>query len=756
MSARVTLTILLIAAPVLAQDLVPADRPAPAAAEKDRNEAARLHALGTLRKNQGRYLDAIAAFEGCLKLDADAVAPRKLLAAAYRVVGRLDDAVAQSKKVTDLAPADFDGWQRYADLLKELGRAKDAAAALDAATRCATAADQPEQQFLALQRLTAWYEKQADASGVESASRRLLAVLEKNKTAFRASGFLSDAEYEYETADVHERMGRAYLKAGAADAALAAFAAAQRTFLARDDEAARARVFRLHLHLAEVNAARNETADALDHLQKYLQAKPQSLEPFKLYATLMDRAGRQGEKLRGLAAYADRDKANLPLQLFLADQYAEANQFDEAQKIYLAQAKDHPKPEVYKGLLKLYFRNRRMELAVQRLDEQLNAIEDKGKSEDERETAGRHAKAIYAALRSDPALLRAAVPKAQDEWLNQIQNKNNLNNYKTFYILAQFCATTGDLAAAEQVLVAARGRVQFPGFLAGIDESYIQVLRAQRKYQAVVNLCNTQLHVRTRNDNRFMYNYYKIVPHLRLGQIEDAKATAEQAVLVAHSEGAKFIATAQKIAVLSWNGEHAAAVEAAEALPKEFTGPEFARRIKLTQATTYAEARNYARAEKLLRIVLDADPNDATACNALGYQLADQNRHLDEAERLIRRAIDLDRAERQRGSSNNDDEDEEASSEQENAAYLDSLGWVLFRKGKYAEARAWIEKAVALPAGKEDPTTWDHLGDIHYRAGDVTKAHAAWKNAAAHYEQDYRSKKDGRAEELRRKLTRAD
>jgi tetratricopeptide (TPR) repeat protein len=263
--------------------------------------------------------------------------------------------------------------------------------------------------------------------------------------------------------------------------------------------------------------------------------------------------------------------------------------------------------------------------------------------------------------------------------------------------------------------------------------------------------------MRTRNDNRFMYHFYKIVPQLRLGRPEDAKASAEQAILVAHSEGAKYIATAQKITALSWNGEHAAAAEAAERLPKEFPGPEFARRIKLTQATVYSEARDYARAEKLLRIVLDADPNDATACNALGYHLADQNRHLEEAERLIRRAIDLDRAERQRGSSsnNNDDDDEEASGEQENAAYLDSLGWVLFRKGKYAEARTWIEKAVALPAGKDDPTTWDHLGDIYFRSGDVAKAQSAWKSAAALYEQDYRSKKDGRAEELRRKLTQA-
>jgi Flp pilus assembly protein TadD len=150
---------------------------------------------------------------------------------------------------------------------------------------------------------------------------------------------------------------------------------------------------------------------------------------------------------------------------------------------------------------------------------------------------------------------------------------------------------------------------------------------------------------------------------------------------------------------------------------------------------------------------LDADPNDAAACNSLGYQLADQNRHLDEAERLVRRAIDLDRAERQRSDKvGNEDEEEDESADQENAAYLDSLGWVLFRKAKYADARAALEKATALPAGKDDPTVWDHLGDVHYRAGDLKKARAAWTTAVRLCDEECRGKKDGRADELGRKL----
>ena len=53
--------------------------------------------------------------------------------------------------------------------------------------------------------------------------------------------------------------------------------------------------------------------------------------------------------------------------------------------------------------------------------------------------------------------------------------------------------------------------------------------------------------------------------------------------------------------------------------------------------------------------------------------------------------------------------------DRDNAAYVDSLGWVLFRRGKIKEARAELEKASRLPDGAHDPVVWDHLGDV-YRA----------------------------------------
>ena len=115
----------------------------------------------------------------------------------------------------------------------------------------------------------------------------------------------------------------------------------------------------------------------------------------------------------------------------------------------------------------------------------------------------------------------------------------------------------------------------------------------------------------------------------------------------------------------------------------------------------------------------------------------------------LSRAIELDHAERQRGGG---DEDEDEVSVGENAAFLDSLGWVLFRRGKLVEARDTLERTVALPDGKDEPAIWDHLGDVRFRLGDTAKAREAWARSVKLYEEDRRTRKDGRYDELRRKL----
>src|SRR5207245_5590595 len=72
--------------------------------------------------------------------------------------------------------------------------------------------------------------------------------------------------------------------------------------------------------------------------------------------------------------------------------------------------------------------------------------------------------------------------------------------------------------------------------------------------------------------------------------------------------------------------------------------------------------------------------------------------------------------------------DADESSAADNTDYLDSLGWVLFKKKKYQEAKVPLLEAVKDKDGKH-VEIYDHLGDVHMALGEKAEAIAVWKEA---------------------------
>ena len=105
--------------------------------------------------------------------------------------------------------------------------------------------------------------------------------------------------------------------------------------------------------------------------------------------------------------------------------------------------------------------------------------------------------------------------------------------------------------------------------------------------------------------------------------------------------------------------------------------------------------------EKLLKLSPDYHP----ALNYLGYMLADKNERLDYALKLISKAVDLS---------------------PENAAYLDSYGWIYYRLGKFDKAVSYLNRAAALDS---DPVIFDHLGDAYRAVGKADRAREWWQKA---------------------------
>ncbi|MFP3999154.1 MAG: tetratricopeptide repeat protein, partial [Desulfobacterales bacterium] len=99
-------------------------------------------------------------------------------------------------------------------------------------------------------------------------------------------------------------------------------------------------------------------------------------------------------------------------------------------------------------------------------------------------------------------------------------------------------------------------------------------------------------------------------------------------------------------------------------------------------------------------------PENADALNYLGYTFADRGIRLDEAESLIRRALDI---------------------EPENGYILDSMGWLYYRKGDYKRARIYIENA--LEKVPDDPVILEHMGDVYLKLSDRAKALKYYRQA---------------------------
>lgn len=128
--------------------------------------------------------------------------------------------------------------------------------------------------------------------------------------------------------------------------------------------------------------------------------------------------------------------------------------------------------------------------------------------------------------------------------------------------------------------------------------------------------------------------------------------------------------------------------------------PLYARGIALERAG------QFAKAEADFRAALKIRPDSAQVLNYLGYSLVDRNENLDEALRLIQRAVDL---------------------RPDDGYILDSLAWAYYRLGRYDEAVAPMERAVSAMAG--DPLVNDHMGDIYWMVGRQREAEIQWHRA---------------------------
>jgi tetratricopeptide (TPR) repeat protein len=164
----------------------------------------------------------------------------------------------------------------------------------------------------------------------------------------------------------------------------------------------------------------------------------------------------------------------------------------------------------------------------------------------------------------------------------------------------------------------------------------------------------------------------------------------------------------------------AKALDSAEKLSP---GDEDKENIWFMRGAMYERQKKMEQAETEFRKVLKVNPDSAGAMNYIGYMLADRNVRLQESLELINKALDQDPG---------------------NGAYLDSLGWVLYRLGRYEEAEKQLKRAVDKTP--RDATVHDHMADVLMKQSKVREAVAQWERSLQEWNTS--SPADMRADEI--------
>jgi tetratricopeptide (TPR) repeat protein len=145
-------------------------------------------------------------------------------------------------------------------------------------------------------------------------------------------------------------------------------------------------------------------------------------------------------------------------------------------------------------------------------------------------------------------------------------------------------------------------------------------------------------------------------------------------------------------------------------------------RMRYSLSGLHVDNKDLDKASKELEGLIKRHPDNPTYKNDLGFIWADHDMKIDEAEKLIKEALDLDKARQEKALKEGlIDEVKETS------AYLDSMGWVLFKKKDFKAALPYLKKASEDEDEGDHLEIWDHLADCQLALGDKAGAIESWQ-----------------------------
>jgi tetratricopeptide (TPR) repeat protein len=122
----------------------------------------------------------------------------------------------------------------------------------------------------------------------------------------------------------------------------------------------------------------------------------------------------------------------------------------------------------------------------------------------------------------------------------------------------------------------------------------------------------------------------------------------------------------------------------------------------------YYFTKQYELSDNSYEKAIQLNANDASLLNNYSYYLSERGKNLDVAESYSRKSLQIRPGE---------------------PTFLDTYGWILYKKGDYGTALEYVLKAVKASAANADATLYNHLGNIYYKLNMPDKAVENWKTA---------------------------
>lgn len=734
-----------------------------------------------------KFREAYEAYQQALKLDASSLSVyRSMIPLAFRL-DKTEEAIQLAQKAVELDPNNF-------ELLSQLGiyalRQQDLQGSID------------------------YFQKAVDSQTVDKQSGPYISIMsqlgqlylslgDNNKaaevyeTVYQALANPTDYNIDFRTrqalenlrgskAETFESFGELFLTTDRLDLAEGAFREARK--------ASRKNQEVYSYQLARVLNKRDKNEEALKALQEYFDAglSDKGRGPYLLLAELLNAQDKADEITPALEKLAEADADNQELQLYLAERYIKNDRLDDAEAIYDKYAeKGAESGDLQLGLLQIYRQREQPEKALEALtkamlnganaerleaelellaqneemaDSLIEMAQEKGLDGDKRKLF------TEAYLVAKLAMQRKKYEAVIDFYQRAMELRNERQILLTLYQeLIQFLMAEEKHDLAVEMLEEAIDNPSLAPVRQAFQLQLIQALAEAEQFDKALEVVKSAQEVSPDSliwqyqEGWVYYTQQEWEPAVRIfgplleKAVEQKNASVEREVRYNLSRALAFAGLAEEAIVLMHQSiekepdqllwlfqkgwlhyfmhDWKPSIETFKALiarEGEATNEVLIRQAKFSLSAAYVQDEQYENGEKVLEEIYEQDPDDIAVCNDLGYLYADQDKNLEQALEMIGKAIEA---------------------EPENKAYLDSMGWVLFRLGRYEESLKYLEQAVE-DSEEGDAVLWDHLGDCYDKLGKAEKAQEAWKSALKH-EQEAQYPDESLIKKLKKKLGEA-